>query len=92
MLGRPHINPSSLEVQLLSLRWTHPAGTTRPLLATALTTCCTCHLSALPLHDSLRHRVRGANKGMLPNGKPRHNILYISGYTSGNLSRLDFPG
>src|SRR5215831_7624805 len=62
MLGRPHINPSSIEVQLLSLRWTHPAGTTLPLLATALTTCCTCHLSALPLHESLRHRARGANQ------------------------------
>ena len=61
MLGRPHINPSSIEVQRLSLRWTHPAGTTRPLLATALTTCCTGPLSALPLPDSLRHRARGAN-------------------------------
>ena len=62
MLGRPNINPRSIEVQLLSLRWTHPAGATLPLLATALTTCCTCHLFALPLHDSLRHRARGANQ------------------------------
>jgi len=34
-LGRPNLNPSSIEVQLLSLRWTHPAGATLPLLATA---------------------------------------------------------
>ena len=60
MLGRPNINPRSIEVQLLSLRWTHPAGATLPLVATALPTCCTCHLFALPLLDSLRHRVRGA--------------------------------
>ena len=33
-----------------------------PWLATALTTCYTCHLFALPLHDSLRHRARGANQ------------------------------
>jgi hypothetical protein len=61
MLGRPNINPSSLAVQRLSLRWTHPAGATLPGLATALTTCGTCHLFALPLHASLRHRARGAN-------------------------------
>src|SRR5215471_7245995 len=62
MLGRPHINPRSIEVPLLSLRRSHPTGATLLLLATALTTCCTCHLFALPLHDSLRHRVRGANQ------------------------------
>jgi hypothetical protein len=28
MLGRPDINPSSIEVQLLSLRGAHPFGTT----------------------------------------------------------------
>src|SRR5262249_39076188 len=38
-----------------------PTGATLLLLATALTTCCTCPLFALPLHDSLRHRGRGAN-------------------------------
>ena len=62
MLGRPNINPSSIEVQLLSLRGRTRLERRLPLLATALTTCCTCHLFALPLHDSLRHRGRGANQ------------------------------
>src|SRR5262245_48756217 len=62
MLGRPYINPRSIAVQLLSRRWTPPAGAPPPLLAIALTTWCTCHLFALPLHHALRHRGRGANQ------------------------------
>ena len=41
-------------------RWAHPAGAPLPLLAPTLTTWCTRPLFALSLHDSLRHRVRGA--------------------------------
>jgi hypothetical protein len=59
---RPHINPGRSEMQLLSLRLARPTGATLLGLAPILTTGCTGHLFALPLHDSLRHRVRGANQ------------------------------
>src|SRR5262249_28675899 len=56
MLGRPTINPSSIKIQLLSLRRSHPTGTPLLLLAPAYTTCCMCHLLVFPPHDVLRHR------------------------------------
>src|SRR2546422_1016699 len=45
-----------------TLRLARPPGATLPGLATVLTTGCTCHLFVLPPHESLRHRVRGANQ------------------------------
>src|SRR5215471_10848899 len=62
MLGRPNLNPRSLEVQLLSLRRSHPTGTPLVLVAPACTPCCLGHLLVLPPHDVLRHRGRGANQ------------------------------
>ena len=62
MRGRPSINLSSIEVQLLSPRCSHPTGATLLWLAPAGTTGCMCHLLALPPHDVLRHRGRGANQ------------------------------
>jgi len=50
-----------MEVQLLSLRRSHPTGPPLVLLAPACTPYCLCHLLVLPPHDVLRHRGRGAN-------------------------------
>src|SRR5262249_55540508 len=58
----PTNNPSSIEVQLLSLRCSHPTGATLLLLAPACTTCCLCHLVVFPPHDVLRHRGWGAKQ------------------------------
>jgi hypothetical protein len=69
---RPAINPRRIEVELLSRRWAHPAGATLPVLAPTLTTWCTGHLFALPLHDSCWHRVRGAPHRHASKREPTH--------------------
>ena len=88
MLGRPNINPSSIEVQLLSLRRSHPTGTPLLLLAPACTTCCMCHLLVLPPHDVLRHRGRGANQRHASKREPTRQACVTTAVVASPVTML----
>jgi hypothetical protein len=88
MLGRPHITPRSIAVQLRSRRWTHPAGATLPLLATALTTWCTGHLFAPPLPDALRHWARGAHHRPASTREPTRSACVTTAVVASPVTML----